>query len=48
MAHSYSSANAIVIGVRVGIRVKIKIKVKVKIKNCIKVKGVYFLQLLGL
>ena len=37
MAHSYSSANAIVVGVRVGVRVKVKVKVKVKVE--VEVKG---------
>jgi len=35
MAHSCSSANAIVVGVRVGVRVKVKVKVKVGVKGYI-------------
>jgi len=34
-AHSYSSANTIVVGVRVGVRVKVKVKVKVGVKGYI-------------
>jgi hypothetical protein len=34
-AYSYSSTNAIVIGVRVGVRAEVKVKVKVGVKGCV-------------
>ena len=38
MAHSYSSINAIAIGVRVGVKVEVKVKIKIKVKVRVKIK----------
>ena len=43
IAHSYSSTNAIVVGIRVGVRVKVKVKIKVKIKVKVRVKGYVYI-----
>ena len=38
IAYSYSSANAIAVGIRVGIKVKVKIKIKIEVRVKVGVK----------